>query len=65
MAGLDPAIHAFVAARLFKTRMPRTSPGMTSISCGCAVDERDVALTQAALNLRVNPQKRRAEACGA
>jgi hypothetical protein len=39
MAGLDPAIHAFLAARP-KTWMPGTSPGMTSFtinadSIGC------------------------------
>jgi len=29
MAGLDPAIHAFVRRERFKTWMPGTSPGMT------------------------------------
>src|ERR1700737_3329665 len=29
MAGLDPAIHVFLALNLAKTWMPGTSPGMT------------------------------------
>src|SRR5207237_9176761 len=31
MAGLDPAIHDFLAATPVKTWMPGTSPGMTSL----------------------------------
>src|SRR5258706_7317313 len=30
MGGFAPAIHVFVAAMVFKTWMPGTSPGMTS-----------------------------------
>jgi hypothetical protein len=30
MAGLDPAIHVFVAVKESKTWMPTTSAGMTS-----------------------------------
>ena len=30
MAGLDPAIHVFVAAIAVMTWMPGTSPGMTT-----------------------------------
>jgi hypothetical protein len=30
MAGLVPAIYVFVAATLFETWMPGTSPGMTN-----------------------------------
>jgi hypothetical protein len=30
MAGLDPAIHVFLAVARDRTWMPRTSPGMTS-----------------------------------
>jgi hypothetical protein len=36
-----------------------------SFSCGRAVDERDVALTQAAANLRVVFEKRCTATCGA
>ncbi|SHL12630.1 hypothetical protein SAMN05444159_5061 [Bradyrhizobium lablabi] len=32
MAGLVPAIHVFLAARLVKTWMPGTGPGMTSFA---------------------------------
>jgi hypothetical protein len=30
MAGLDPAIHAFLASTSVKTWMPGTRPGMTT-----------------------------------
>jgi hypothetical protein len=30
MAGLDPAIHVFSSAKLQKTWMPGTRPGMTA-----------------------------------
>jgi hypothetical protein len=32
MAGLVPAIHVFLAARLMKTWMPGTRPGLTKAS---------------------------------
>ena len=71
MAGLvaEP-IHVFLAATSLRRGCPG-KPGhdgnrMAVPSCGRAVDERDVALTQGAAILRVNPEKAPCgNACGA